>query len=254
MSEVKVDSKGNKRWYKDGKLHREDGPALEEVNRDKYWYVNGSLHRIDGPAIECVDGSKFWYLNGKRHRLDGPAIEYSNGSKNWYIDGKLHREDGPAVEFADGHRAWWVDGKLHRIDGPAIDYNGKHKEWWVDGKLHRIDGPALEYSGGIKFWYINGDCYNRDKFNELVNFPQREIPYISFSNSIYHIKFKDNLGIRLSCALELYIDGEYIKWDWNLGKVILGFVQKSNYIEPLLDWIQENGRYFPSEFLERLYY
>ena len=31
----------------------------------KSWYLNGKLHREDGPAIECADGNKFWYLNGE---------------------------------------------------------------------------------------------------------------------------------------------------------------------------------------------
>ena len=31
----------------------------------KHWFLNGKLHREDGPAIECTDGSKCWYLNGK---------------------------------------------------------------------------------------------------------------------------------------------------------------------------------------------
>jgi hypothetical protein len=176
------------------------------------------------------------------------------GSKRWYKDGKLHREDGPAIELNNGNKHWWVDGKLHRIDGPAIDHNDGHREWWVDGKLHRIDGPAIEGIRGTKFWYINGDRYNREQFSELVNFPEIEIPYISFSNSIYHIMFKSGLGIRLSYILELYIDGRYIKWDWSLGEIILSFVRSSEYIGPLLDWVQENGRYFPSEFIERLYY
>src|SRR3972149_9837764 len=34
----------------------------------KSWYLNGKLHREDGPAIEWPDGSKVWYLNGKCHR------------------------------------------------------------------------------------------------------------------------------------------------------------------------------------------
>ena len=29
-----------KAWYKDGKWHREDGPAMEYVNGSKYWYLN----------------------------------------------------------------------------------------------------------------------------------------------------------------------------------------------------------------------
>ena len=30
---------------------------------DKHWCLNGKLHREDGPAIERADGSKSWYLN-----------------------------------------------------------------------------------------------------------------------------------------------------------------------------------------------
>jgi hypothetical protein len=43
---------GGEEWYVNEKLHREDGPAIEERNGDKYWYINGRIHRKDGPAIE----------------------------------------------------------------------------------------------------------------------------------------------------------------------------------------------------------
>ena len=36
------------------------------TNGTKFWHLNGKLHREDGPAIECADGTKFWHLNGKR--------------------------------------------------------------------------------------------------------------------------------------------------------------------------------------------
>ena len=78
-------------------------------NGDKFWYLNGKLHREDGPAIEWADGGKSWYLDGKRHREDGPAVEYTNGGKSWYLDGKRHREDGPAIEWADGDKSWYLD-------------------------------------------------------------------------------------------------------------------------------------------------
>ncbi|HEX4373634.1 MAG TPA: hypothetical protein VHZ50_10060 [Puia sp.] len=55
---------------------------------DKRWYLNGKLHREDGPAFDCVNGYKEWSLNGKRHRLDGPAIEFIDGNKWWYYHGK----------------------------------------------------------------------------------------------------------------------------------------------------------------------
>jgi len=62
--ETRIDYDGNKRWYVNGKLHREDGPAIELKNGSKYWYRNDKLHREDGPAIEFANGSKHWYLNG----------------------------------------------------------------------------------------------------------------------------------------------------------------------------------------------
>ena len=43
-------------------------------NGDKFWWLNGKLHREDGPAYEGANGNKSWYLNGKLHREDGPAM------------------------------------------------------------------------------------------------------------------------------------------------------------------------------------
>ena len=54
----------------------------------KRWFLNGKRHREDGPAIEWANGTKEWWLNSKRHRVDGPAIERANGDKEWYLNGK----------------------------------------------------------------------------------------------------------------------------------------------------------------------
>jgi len=85
---VKIDEHGTKHWYIDGKLHREDGPAIECTNGASVWWIHGELHREDGPAVELANGYKAWYLNGKYHREDGPAIEYANGDKEWHIHGE----------------------------------------------------------------------------------------------------------------------------------------------------------------------
>ena len=63
---VKVFADGDKYWYLKGKLHREDGPAVERASGDKCWHLKGKLHREEGPAIERANGSKFWYLNDER--------------------------------------------------------------------------------------------------------------------------------------------------------------------------------------------
>ena len=64
------------------------------VNRfgDKAWYLNGKLHRENGPAVEYTIGDKYWYLNDKLHRENGPAVEYASGYKYWYLNGKIYSE------------------------------------------------------------------------------------------------------------------------------------------------------------------
>lgn len=83
------------RWFKDGKLHREDGPAVEFKNG----YVQG------------VSGYKEWCVNGKRHRIDGPAVEYE-------YENVVHRE-------------WWINGERHRLDGPAVEWKNL-SQWWIN--------------------------------------------------------------------------------------------------------------------------
>jgi len=104
-----IDAYGNKRWRKDGKLHREDGPAVEWDNGSKEWFIDGKLHREDGPAVVWANGDKEWYINGNQHRLDGTAVELANGDKAWYINGNQHRLDGPAVELANGDKEWFIN-------------------------------------------------------------------------------------------------------------------------------------------------
>jgi hypothetical protein len=61
-----VRNDGRKDWYdKDGKCHRDDGPAVELANGTKVWYAHGKLHRDDGPAIEYANGDKAWYVHAK---------------------------------------------------------------------------------------------------------------------------------------------------------------------------------------------
>ena len=78
----------------------------------KYWHLNGKLHREDGPAIECAGGEKHWYLNGNRHREPGPAIEYADGEKDWYINGKKLTEE----EF---------NARNQSCNGQIVEVNGK---------------------------------------------------------------------------------------------------------------------------------
>ena len=99
---------------------------------DKTWWLNENLHREDGPARECANGAKQWWLQGKLHREDGPAIEFADGTRQWYLNGELHREDGPAYEHASGSKGWYLNGEpvdpeqivdLHLSRGTFCYYN-----------------------------------------------------------------------------------------------------------------------------------
>ena len=85
--------------------------GIKENESGKHYYLNGKLHREDGPAVEYANGDKLYYLNGKCHREDGPAIERANGDKAYYLNKKLHREDGPAIEYTDGSKYYYLNGK-----------------------------------------------------------------------------------------------------------------------------------------------
>jgi hypothetical protein len=82
-----IDKCGTKKWRDDdGQLHREDGPALIERERE-IWFTHGTIHRLDGPAIIWANGDFEWIKDGQLHRLDGPAVNYWN-EKEWWIEGK----------------------------------------------------------------------------------------------------------------------------------------------------------------------
>jgi hypothetical protein len=84
-------------------------PPSDIQNDSQFWYKNDKLHREDGPAAIYADGTQYWYKDGKLHREDGPAIIYSYGSKYWYKYDKIHCEDGPAVILSGGNKYWYKD-------------------------------------------------------------------------------------------------------------------------------------------------
>jgi hypothetical protein len=94
-----------------------DRVAKIDQHGTKYWRDHcGKMHRDDGPAIEWPNGDKWWYHHGKRHRANGPAIERRNGSKEWWQYGNRHRNDGPAIEWPSGHKEWWLFGTMMSFD------------------------------------------------------------------------------------------------------------------------------------------
>jgi hypothetical protein len=133
----------------------------EEGTGAVFYLLDGRLHREDGPAVELADGTEQYFYEGALHRDDDlPASVLSTGEREWYRYGAQHRDhDLPAVVHPDGTSIYIVDGKLHRGGGqPAVVYPSGHTEWWVDGGLHRDVryGPAkIRSTGDDEFW-VNG--------------------------------------------------------------------------------------------------
>lgn len=177
-------------WFKNGLLHRDNGPAVITKSGTKEWYKRGKLHRTDGPAVEDdkLKNYEYWY-EGKLHREDGPAV-ITKYEKTWYRHGKIHRDNGPAIIYNSLYSKncrcrWYVNGilqkiktqsetryyynsDLHREDGPAIDRKCGCKTWYLDGIKHRTDGPAVircEKHTGLapyKEWWQDGDLHRID--------------------------------------------------------------------------------------------
>lgn len=57
------------------------------------WILNGKIHREDGPAVIYRNGGQFWYLNNKPHREDGPAFTHPNGNNKWYLNDLEYSEE-----------------------------------------------------------------------------------------------------------------------------------------------------------------
>ena len=116
-------------------------PVMEvDEYGDKIWYLNDKLHREDGPAIEYADGSKEWYLKGKLHREDGPAVEWADGDRHWYLNGKRHREDGPAYECSDGYKWWYLNGEWVTEE----EHKRRTSKATCSGKVVEIDSVKYE--------------------------------------------------------------------------------------------------------------
>lgn len=73
MTEYDVREKLNQyiAWYKKGTniLHKEYGPAIEYADGTECWYFDGRIHREDGPAVynnyDFSEYKEYWYQGQK---------------------------------------------------------------------------------------------------------------------------------------------------------------------------------------------
>ena len=67
----------------------------------KKWFINGKRHREDGPAVEIANGTKCWHINGKLHREDGPAITFMNEDKELRCSFHLNGIEFNPIEYIE---------------------------------------------------------------------------------------------------------------------------------------------------------
>jgi hypothetical protein len=82
-----LDQNGFLAHYVDGLLHHDnDEPAVtREKFQFKAFYKKGKLHRDNGPAIIHFE-YRAYYVEGLRHRLEGPAVYYTGGLKEYWVN------------------------------------------------------------------------------------------------------------------------------------------------------------------------
>jgi len=130
-------------------------PVSGVIVEEEWKNQNGLLHRIDGPALiernrdVDVETHRAFWLNGQRHRSHGkPALlEFGQSSgllfrRVWLEHGKFVRPDNlPHVEWLDEETGIVVRAEYR------IKNNTKY-----GSSLHRENGPAL-----LKFDRVSGD-------------------------------------------------------------------------------------------------
>ena len=84
---VTVDSNGNYHSY-------DDQPAIIRDNgKTRFWYRNGVIHREDGPAVIWADGTQDWMIDGLYHREDGAARIFPDGQESYAYGGLFYSYD-----------------------------------------------------------------------------------------------------------------------------------------------------------------
>lgn len=119
-------------------LHEGQNIRFEDI----VWIKNGKAHREDGPAIEHKLGYTAWYFEGQKHRLGGPAIIWESGDEEWFVHGLRHCEDGPAYIEANGTKEWWING----IELTEEQFN----QWLAKKKLNEELQSTLQEKPSVK--------------------------------------------------------------------------------------------------------
>jgi hypothetical protein len=146
-----TDKRGDKRSYKDGKLHSYEGqPSVIGLAGDKQWHKDGKLHRENGmPAVVLPSGKEEYWENGKKltNSTDIDAIDLTSHQAD-LLSSKIEQ----MIENVD-----FYEDNLETI---ADNFNMR----FVDGEsfLAGLSKNPNKYLGAVK--EVVGEKY----FNKVV--------------------------------------------------------------------------------------
>lgn len=99
-------SNGDKEWYKDLELHREDGPAVEHANGDKEWYRAGYPYGISivydwvkiGFKVKTISAWDEWFAGTEEFHHKRESKEFSVLLELWaqfkeQVGGEIKKEE-----------------------------------------------------------------------------------------------------------------------------------------------------------------
>ena len=186
------------KWYKYGKLHREDDPAwrlygLNGILLEERWFHNGNRYCKDGPWCRKWSGKgkllEEWFSYEKYRKWNKNGLLIVDCEPNEHSSGVHYRKwDGNGQLLEDkydggSYHNWNKDGQLlqERVPITSIKYKNlmRYREWARTGQLlketyrnskyelHREDGPARRrwnHAGVLVLekWYKNNNLHRED--------------------------------------------------------------------------------------------
>lgn len=114
-----IDAEGNKSWWKNGVLHREDGPAVEWENGHKSWWIDGV--KLDGSPKAAVKNRPIKKIR-RCVGSHGKPCPY----KKWLPKGKSLCDDCKNIKVTKEAKI----EKIEKIDMNKVkEYLKNHPRW-----------------------------------------------------------------------------------------------------------------------------
>lgn len=198
-----VDVFGRVTYTVNGKLHREDGPAVVDLGISAY-YRNGLLHREDGPAVIRPNGELEWWKNGELVSITPAKPEVTAD-----IDPTNESVRGASISYSDSSevQAGQVFDTVVVVD--RYPYDG---EWRTSETQFHRRRPGV--FGGTPYAMriqanrplddemrvmagLVGYAYRSTVAGESIGQPMRDSPYSFVVSSDTTKTSRDDLGMAL---------------------------------------------------------